>query len=330
MDRGFRCTVKTSFAMGMTALGLCLLAVAALHQPTPSAKLAFIGDVMLGRDVARANVGGDQDQILVALRPCTTTADIAFANLESPLTTAPLIGKTYDLRADPSMGTAISSAGIDIVSLSNNHALDAGPNGLQQTQQTLLSLQVQPIGPDASPWVTKANGLSLMWFAFDDSSGHLDLERAEHTLAAARSRDSLLIVSIHWGAELDTAPNDRQRYVATALAEAGADLIVGHHPHVLQPVQWLWGPGRGRPTLVAFSLGNAVFDQTWPPGSRYVALLQVDLGQSGVTRVCAAPFQLDPRTWQVIPASPTAAKTIARSLGLACILTPNCAAESHP
>jgi poly-gamma-glutamate capsule biosynthesis protein CapA/YwtB (metallophosphatase superfamily) len=314
----------------MAALCLILLAVAALQQPARSAKLAFLGDVMLGRGVARANEKGGQDQILAALNPCTATVDIAFANLESPLTSAPLVGQTYDLRADPWMGAALASADIDIVALSNNHALDAGAKGLQETLQTLLSLQVQVIGPDESPWVVKQNGLSLTWFAFDDISRQLDLEHAKHTLAAARRQDSLIVVSIHWGAELDTAPNERQRYVATALAEAGADIIVGHHPHVLQPVQWLWGAGRGRPTLVAFSLGNAVFDQTSPPGSRYVALLRVDLGQAGITRVCAAPFQLDPRTWQILPASPTAAKTIARSLGLACILPQNCDEASQP
>ena len=285
---------------------------------------------MLGRGVAEANEKGDQDLILAALHPCTATVDIAFANLESPLTSAPLVGHTYDLRADPSMGAALVSADIDIVALSNNHALDAGAKGLQETQQTLLSLQIQPIGPDELSWVAKQNGLSLTWFAFDDISRQLDLEHAKRTLAAARRQDSLIVVSIHWGAELDTAPNERQRYVATALAEAGADLIVGHHPHVLQPVQWLWGPGRGRPTLVAFSLGNAVFDQTSPPGSRYVALLRVDLGQAGITRVCAAPFQLDPRTWRILPASPTAAKSIARSLGLACVLSPNCEEAAQP
>jgi poly-gamma-glutamate synthesis protein (capsule biosynthesis protein) len=84
------------------------------------------------------------------------------------------------------------------------------------------------------------------------------------------------------------------------VASFGADIVLGHHPHVLQPVEFIWGEGRGRPTLVVYSLGNALFDQGAPPAVRQGSLLLLTLGDLGVKEICAVPFQLDPTTWNVI------------------------------
>lgn len=102
--------------------------------------------------------------------------------------------------------------------------------------------------------------------------------------------------------------------MAGVLAEAGADIIVGHHPHGLQPVEWVWGEGRGRPTLVAYSLGNALFDQGAPPSARYGALLMVDVNRLGVKDVCVIPFQIDPTTWSTSAASSTTAVSIGQEI----------------
>lgn len=316
-------------SLGVLSLGVALLVIAVFQPAERTATLAFTGDVMLGRYVAQSNASGEWDDTLSALNPCTTTADIAFANLESPLTTAPLVEDALDLRAPQEASQALQASHFDLVSLANNHAFDAGHQGLHDTKQALLAIGVQPIGPDEEPWLTQVNGLILVWFAFDDISAPLNMEMVQEALKTYRSDADLIIVSIHWGSELNTAPNYRQRSLASGLASAGADLIIGHHPHVMQPVEWILGSKRERPTLVAFSLGNALFDQAAPPAVRYGAMLLVDVGPSGVGDVCAFPTQVDPRTWRVIPASLSATESIKRNLGLDCILPPICQVEEQ-
>jgi hypothetical protein len=102
----------------------------------PPFTLALVGDVMLGRGVAQA-LNGDWEAAFGRVRPWLAQADLAFANLESPLTTAPHGGRGYDLRAPPEAVAALDAAGFDIVSLANNHALDAGAVGLAQTLSAL-------------------------------------------------------------------------------------------------------------------------------------------------------------------------------------------------
>lgn len=321
--------MKRSLSLGALTLGVALLVIAVFQPVEHTATLAFTGDVMLGRYVAQSNAPGGWDDTLSALTPCTSAADIAFANLESPLTKAPLIEDALDLRAPQDASQALQASYFDLVSLANNHAFDAGHQGLHDTQQALLKVGIQPIGPGEEPWVTQVNGLILVWFAFDDISTPLNMKMVQEALETYRSDADLIIVSIHWGSELNSAPNHRQRSLASGLAAAGADLIVGHHPHVLQPVEWILGSKRERSTLVAFSLGNALFDQAAPPAVRYGAMLLVDVGLSGVKNVCAFPIQVDPRTWWVIPASPSATEAIQRNLGLDCILPPTCQVEEQ-
>lgn len=322
--------MKRYITLGALTLGAILLVIAIFQPVEHTATLALSGDVMLGRGVAQSNASAGWEGALSDLAPCTALADIAFANLESPLTTAPLLDNRLDLRAPPEAGLALQAGGFHVVSLANNHTSDAGLQGVQDTQQSLLAVGVQPIGPSAQPWVSQVNRLTLNWFAFDDTCRPLDLESARRALDASRLSADLIIVSIHWGSELDPAPNSRQRALAAEFAAAGADLVIGHHPHVLQPVEWVWGIERDHPTLVAYSLGNALFDQAAPPAVRYGALLLVDVGPDGVKSVCAVPTQVDPRTWRVVPASPSAIEAIKRSLGLDCILPPTCTTGLHP
>jgi poly-gamma-glutamate capsule biosynthesis protein CapA/YwtB (metallophosphatase superfamily) len=99
--------------------------------------------------------------------------------------------------------------------------------------------------------------------AFDDSVIALDVAGAARAVTAAARRSDVVIVSIHWGGEYQAAPGPRQRAVARALADAGAGLIVGHGPHVPQRIEWVGE------TLVAYSLGNFLFDQPYPADCRW-------------------------------------------------------------
>jgi poly-gamma-glutamate capsule biosynthesis protein CapA/YwtB (metallophosphatase superfamily) len=320
MDQRFRGTLKSTCAPGVLTFGLSLLAIIALQSVSHSTTLVLAGDIMLGRDVARTHAIGGWDDALADITSYTSVADLAFANLESPLTTASLMNGALDLRAPPEAVAALQAGGIQIVSIANNHTFDAGLPGLKQTMQVLSNAGVQSIGPDHQPRTIYLNDVRLTWIAADDTSGLVDIDRFLHVVTENHRFGGLILISIHWGSELETAPNSRQRYLAEMLAAAGADIIIGHHPHVLQPVEWTWGVGRGRPTLVAYSLGNTLFDQVAPPGVRYSALLQVEIGRLGATIVCAIPIQVDTRRWQTVPAGSNARESAIRNLRLSCVL----------
>jgi poly-gamma-glutamate synthesis protein (capsule biosynthesis protein) len=238
---------------------------------------------------------------------------LALANLESPLTAAPQVRAGHDLRAPPASVAALRAAGFDAVSLANNHALDAGPAGLRETARTLHAAGIVPWTDEAAAGKesagVRAQALAYEGLAFNDSVAPLDVRAAASAVAAAARRTDLVIVSIHWGGEYQAAPSARQRAVAQALAEAGADVIAGHGPHVLQPVEWLGG------TLVVYSLGNFLFDQPYPEECRWGAILRVTLRGGRAAAVEAFPTVAE--RGRVRPAdAETAAVTLDR-LGLA-------------
>lgn len=301
-------------ALSLFILGTTLLALLPGRPAGGAVRVAFVGDLMLGRDVALAHANGDWRRTLEAAAPVLSHADLAFGNLESPLTAAPLSRPTHDLRASPGSAAVLARLGLDLLSLANNHALDAGDAGLGDTIQALRSADISFVGPSEAPWERMVEGLRIAFVAFDDTGAGLDLSGAAASVAAERPRADLLLISLHWGAELEPAANDRQRLVASALAAAGADIIVGHGPHVLQEVEWIWGPGRGRSTLVAYSLGNALFDSPAPPAARQSAVLIARLDRLGARSVCVVPLGMDPRGWDILLAGPEAAPAVLDAL----------------
>jgi poly-gamma-glutamate capsule biosynthesis protein CapA/YwtB (metallophosphatase superfamily) len=264
-------------------LASCVLALLFLPgEPyIPSYTLAFVGDVMLGRGVAQA-LDGDWEAAFAEVQPWLVEADLAFANLESPLTTAPQVSDGYNLRAPPQAFAALQAAGFDVVSLANNHALDAGEVGLAQTVSTLEARGITGV-MDREVYRPVANLPAWRILAFDDSGAPLDLEAAASAVAAAVEQADVVIVSIHWGGEYQAAPGPRQEAVARTLAESGASVIAGHGPHVLQRVRWVGE------TLVAYSLGNFLFDQPYPADCRQGTILRVTLRGGHIIGIEAVP-----------------------------------------
>jgi len=196
------------------------------------------------------------------------------------------------LRAPPEAVAALQAAGFDVVSLANNHALDAGEAGLRETVDTLRAAGIGAlVGRETGrlvDWVTspvyQSTNLPVHHLlAFDDSVAPLDLEAAAGAVTAAAERANVIIVSIHWGGEYQAAPSSRQQAIARSLAGAGADIIIGHGPHVLQRVEWVGE------TLVAYSLGNFLFDQPYPADCRQGAILRVTLQGDHIVAVEAVP-----------------------------------------
>jgi poly-gamma-glutamate synthesis protein (capsule biosynthesis protein) len=272
---------------------------------------AFVGDVMLGREVAAA-LDGDWAAAFADVRPWLACADVAIANLESPLTRAPFAGGRFDLRAAPEAVEALITAGIDVVSLANNHALDGGPAGLAETRDVLRRAGVRAamgsnIAGDqelrrGEPVTLQLRDLRVAVLAFLDSGDALNTT----TVARAAVEADLVVVVIHWGAEYYPV-TARQRAVAQELAAAGADLIIGQGPHVLQPIEVVNG------ALVAYSLGNSLFDQPFSD-TRQGAILQVTVNGVEIVALEVVPTLI--QAGRVRVACGTDAAAILKRLGL--------------
>ena len=277
--------------------------------------LAFVGDILLGRHVGEVIAVQGNAYVFESVKPIIELADLAFGNMESPLATTPRVARGYDLRAEPDYAGAISYAGFDIVSLANNHATDNGRDGLLQSMQTLTDLGIEWTGAgetlaDArTARVLTVEGLRIGYLAYDgtrasflattEQSGcaWLEPDWVVEDVRRAREVVDLLIVSFHWGEEYQSLPNALQKSIASRVASAGADIIVGHHPHVVQPVDWVWGEGRERPTLVAYSLGNFLFDQWFSDETMQSVILLCTAGPNGVEAFGLHPVQsVDGRT----------------------------------
>ncbi len=164
------------------------------------------------------------------------------------------------------------------------------------------------------PVYREVNGVQLAFLAFDDISSPLDENAAVQAIRSARLNSALVIVSVHWGAEYQGGASDRQKFLAQEFAKAGAALIWGHHPHVLQPAEWI--ETAHSKTFVLYSLGNALFDQGGLEDTRRSALVVVTLNADGVTGVRAVPFEIDILNSRVVQPDAETAEQIQESLDI--------------
>lgn len=275
------------------------------RPPRTEIRLAFLGDIMLGRGVAAAQAVKPESSPLALLAADLAGADLAFGNLESPLTDLPLLNPAgYDLRASPSTASALAAGGLDVLSLANNHSLDSGPVGMAKTRAALAANGLQGIASGDKPLRIVIDGIELVVLAYEAVSRPLDMAVVEADIRREKASGSVVIVSLHWGGEFRPAADPAQRRAARSLAQAGADLIWGHHPHVLQPVEWLERSQPYHPTLVVYSLGNALFDQVSPPDTRWGALLVASLDARGVRAIELKPFEINLRAGGLQEANP--------------------------
>ncbi len=328
MDTELHRTMKTrnsARAVILIALaGVCILAASAsdpIYQNTKQiVTLALLGDISLARGV-QPNVDS-----FSALASQLNLADLAFANLESPLDPKgtpeeqATSASSYNLCAPAENAKMLKAWGLDLLSLANNHALDCNPDGLTQTMAALEIENLIGIGSPnidgaiGGPYYRKVNGLSLAFLAFDDVTQPIDVEAAAAMVRTAKEQGALVVVSMHWGAEYQAGASPRQKEIAQALAQAGAALIWGHHPHVLQPSEWI--ETENGSTLVFYSLGNALFDQYGLADTSRSALILVKLDAHGIVDVQVVPFMIDAVNSRVILADLSTEQKILQRLNL--------------
>lgn len=301
-----------------TAPALSAVASAITSPPAPPAPRTFslcaVGDIMLDRSVGRMIKQRGCRWIIQEVAEDLAAADLTFGNLESPLST---VG-SHDppncvFRANPEYVKVLTLTGFDLVSLANNHCTDPGWEGYLQTLKHLDQAEIKYVGgararAQASwPRMTKVNGLTVGWLAYTDldfpvgcpSRVPRDLSRHREQIAAVKNKCDLLIVSYHWGQEYWEHPSERQKQVGRAAVEAGADLVLGHHPHVLEGIEIY----RGRPIL--YSMGNFIFDQRQGPRMES-AIFQLRYTEGQGWTIKVVPVHLPPT--RLGPEYPPAAK----------------------
>lgn len=241
-------------------------------QPRPEASLLFAGDVMLGREV---EVRMRRRDPFRDLAPLLGRAGAAVANLEGPIAAPERTGPLC-FHFPPESAEALARAGFTHLQLANNHALDQGQAGLDQTRDRLRQAGLAGLGdpsweaePQAEPvQVGPERVLLVPWNA---TGPYVQLSRMTEFLGGLRAlhRRARIVVSVHWGTEYHGLADPRQTTLGRALVDAGADLVVGHHPHVVQNVE------RHNGGLIFHSLGNLVFDQWRREETRDGLLLKV-------------------------------------------------------
>lgn len=290
----------------------------------PALTVAAGGDVHGDRNVAKYIDKNGGAAALAKVKPFLEDAHVAFINLEGPISDkgSPVAGKEYIFRSRTALAKGLASAGIDVVSLANNHARDYGAAALLDTFDRLEAVGVKwaGAGPDItaalSPAIleTPAGTVAVLAFsaittgfgATSDRAGTATTTSHDRVVAAVKAaakKADYVIVSFHWGEEYVLSANQGQRNLAHKVIDAGADLILGHHPHVIQGMEIY------KDKLIAYSLGDFVFDHYKRiTGEAFV--LQVTLDKSGPPTAKIIPVYLsDP--WGIpAPVTGSEAKVI--------------------
>lgn len=284
-------------------------------EPPKTITMTFVGDIMMTRGVeisVNKNYGGDFSKLFENVLEIRD-ADIAFANLEGAVSdTGNNVGSKYSFRMNPKILPILKDTGFDIVSFANNHVGDWNIAGFNDTLKRLRENNILFAGAgdnkaDASTVkIIEKNGLKIGFIGFSDvgpnwiaatetNPGILlasDPKRLE-IIKNAKTQVDFLIVSYHWGDEYKPF-NNRQKTLAESSIDAGADLIIGHHPHVIQD----YAEYKGK--LIFYSLGNFIFDQSFSPETMHGMIVGITLNPDGTYNNVDLQISEQDKTFKIV------------------------------
>jgi poly-gamma-glutamate synthesis protein (capsule biosynthesis protein) len=285
-----------------------------------SVTFVFGGDIMLDRGVRNSvakNLNNDYSLLFKNSEDISNilkNSDISFANLEG---TASDKGTNknnlYSFRMNPAVIPVLKEAGLDVLSLANNHVADWGREAFIDTMSHLKENGIFYTGGGLNkqeaktPVIIEKNGIKIGFLGFSDKGP--DYMRAKNatknmpgqagviiardsdfdeTIKNAAKQVDYLVVSFHFGEEYQDTHNKRQEYLAHKAVDAGAKIIIGHHPHVIEDTEIY------KNSYIAYSLGNFIFDQSWSEPTMKGLLLQIKLNKDGSMDVTKNTTQLNP------------------------------------
>lgn len=231
----------------------------------------FGGDVMLGRTVGYlAQKRSDYSYPFRDIATEFASSDANSVNLESPIFAGCIPSASASMRfcAQPSFAQTMAGVGIKVVSFANNHMMDDGVQGVRDTNGLLSGAGVNVVN-DASSTIETVAGRRVGFVSFNMTWNNVSDAQVEKLIADTKSKSDFVIVNFHWGQEYQTAPDTDQVRIGHLAIDAGADVVIGTHPHVLEPVEQYKGK------YIFYSLGNLVFDQFWSEATREGALVRL-------------------------------------------------------
>jgi poly-gamma-glutamate synthesis protein (capsule biosynthesis protein) len=226
--------------------------------------LIATGDVMLGRSVNYSTVAaGDFNWPFMYVEDLLKDADITLINLEGTLLSeCPLTNEGMKFCGNTRHVTGLVNAGVNIVGLANNHASDYGSDGINETKSALESSKILTVGL-GSPTFMDVKDKTFAFLSYNSIFPNTvriswaDKEKIRSDIQTVKPKSDIIVVSFHWGNEYTSSPTKKQVELGHMAIDSGADLVVGHHPHWIQPVEIYKGK------VILYSLGNFIFDQMW-------------------------------------------------------------------
>lgn len=247
----------------------------------PILRISAVGDIMLARG-AKEKIKNRTDlrSTDVLMKLIAENSDIIFGNLESVISDkGEPLQKEYVFEAEPRSVNFLTRWQFSHLSVSNNHNEDFGKEAWEQSVDILKTNGIVPIGGFSNePTVetTIINGKKIAFLGFQNLTAPFYEDKVLSAISDAANENDLTVVSMHWGNEYETQPDAKTIALAYKIINAGANIILGHHPHVLQPVE------RYKNGLIFYSLGNFIFDQSGEKQNTSLIAL-IDVFEDGLT-----------------------------------------------
>ncbi len=285
------------------ALAAALLTLNACSRPAADFTLTLGGDIMLAREGKplfetqgqEINPWSELQQKGVLINDDSPVLDYFLVNLESPLGEYPPDVSDMNLCSDPVQVKMLTTGGVDLVSLANNHRNDCSADGTTTTKSFLDEQNIKSALMSGVPVYLDTSGGRIAVIASEVVTGSLDKTTLLTQIQDARKQAQVVVVSMHWGNEYQAGADERQQTLAQQIADAGADVIWGHHPHVLQKMEWLESTD-GRQVLALYSLGNLLADQWMLEDAQQSALVRLYFLDNKINGIEVIPLETDQTT----------------------------------
>lgn len=281
------------------------------EKKEPAVTINLVGDILLADRVGEVIKNQGPDYPWEQLRDILAAADITVGNLECAVGSGnhrPMSGKQFTFLANPQALAGAKNAGVTVLTLANNHILDYGPEALLETIRHLdehgirhtgagvdITTATKPVIVDVADMQVGVLAFAYVFPSGDWVAGRgkpglgsgYDYNRVYESVSTLSEQTDLTIVSLHWGRELADKPSPDQQKLARQLVDLGADIVLGHHPHVLQGLE------RYKHGLIAYSTGNFIFTLSTDTRGRQSMVLQVKAGSDGITAARVVPAWIE-------------------------------------
>ncbi|MFA7252507.1 MAG: CapA family protein [Candidatus Paceibacterota bacterium] len=298
------------FTIVLFILTTLILYAPAQKQNTSLVSLIAVGDISYSRGVERmVTKNKDVNYPLLKISDYLKSADLVFGNLETPITPGTEIPAfTMLFRSNPGTEQALRKAGFSILSLANNHTPNFGDKGLSDTFNYLDLAGIKYVGAGRNeqeanrPVYLERQGIRFAFLAYNDpdvvpasyealennfGTAFMRIDKMTAAVSEAKQKADFVIVSMHSGTEYIERPNDSQISFAHAAIEAGADLILGHHPHVIQTLEKYQGK------YIFYSLGNFIFDQPQSIETRESLAIKIYFSKNRIEKIHLQPVFME-------------------------------------